>query len=47
MTQTLTDLMVYLGWNPHPTGAQVIVISVSGVVVVWVLLVCLERVLDL
>jgi hypothetical protein len=45
--QALTDLMVYLNLNPHPTETQVVVVVLGGVAVLWVIGVCVERVLEL
>jgi len=41
----LHDTLVYFHLDPHPGRAQITLVVLGGIAVLWVLGVCLERVL--
>ena len=41
----LTDLLLWAGLNPTPTRAQIVIVILGSIAVLWVLGMVLERVL--
>jgi hypothetical protein len=43
----LTDFLLWAGLDPHPGRAQIVIVVLGGIAVLWVLGMCVERVLEL